>query len=124
MKEQIIQEIQSEIIRFTIDFFRDKGFIHLLPVMLSPITDPLGPDPNSSVIKTAEIEYLGQGLQLMQSMILHKQIALSNGFDKIFLLSPNIRLEHPKRNKSGKHLFEFTQLDFEIKNAKILISLN
>lgn len=119
MKEVIVQEIQSEIIKFSIDYFQENGFIQLLPVMLSPITDPLGPDPNSSVIKTGEIDYLGQKLQLMQSMILHKQIAISKGLSKIFILAPNIRLEHPKRKKSGKHLFEFTQLDFEIKSAKM-----
>ncbi len=119
MHEKEILGIESEILRFGVDYFQDKGFTQLLPVMLSPITDPLGPDPNSSVIKTGEIEYCGQKLQLMQSMILHKQIAISKGLDKIFILSPNIRLEHPKRMKSGKHLFEFTQLDFEIKDAKM-----
>jgi len=114
-----ILAIQSEILRFSTEFFHKEGFIQLMPIMLSTVTDPLGPDPNSSVIKTGEIEYCGQKLTLTQSMILHKQIAISKGLDKIFILSPNIRLEHPKRKLSGKHLFEFTQLDFEIKDAKM-----
>lgn len=114
-----IQSIQSEILLFSTDFFHKEGFTQIMPVMLSTITDPLGPDPNSSVIKTGDIEYCEQKLTLTQSMILHKQIAISKGLKKIFILSPNIRLEHPKRKTSGKHLFEFTQLDFEIKDAKM-----
>ncbi len=100
-------------------FFRASGFKQLLPIVLSTITDPLGPDPGSSVIKTGEVEYLGQRLVLTQSMILHKQLALKRGLDKIFILSPNVRLEHPKRKESGKHLFEFTQIDFEIAYASM-----
>jgi asparaginyl-tRNA synthetase len=90
-----------------------------MPVMLSPITDPLGPDPGSSVIKTGEIEYLGQRLALTQSMILHKQIAVKQGVEKLFIVSPNVRLEHPRRAASGKHLFEFSQLDFEIAHGSM-----
>jgi len=93
------------------------GFVQLMPVLLSTITDPLGPDPGSSVIEVPEIEYYSQRLVLTQSMILHKQIAVAAGLDKIFIFSPNIRLEHEKRKSTGKHLIEFTQMDFEIANA-------
>ncbi len=86
----------------------------MMPVILSPVTDPLGPDPGSSVIKSGEIEYLGQRLTLTQSMILHKQLAIKERLEKIFIISPNIRLEHPKRKETGRHLFEFSQVDFEI----------
>jgi asparaginyl-tRNA synthetase len=110
-------KITSCALCFCVDFFHRKGFVQLLPVMLSPITDPLGPDPGSSVIKTGEIEYLGQRLSLTQSMILHKQIAVKQGLERLFIVSPNVRLEHPKRASSGKHLFEFSQLDFEVAGA-------
>ncbi len=110
--------IMSGVLRYTTDFFHSEGFVQLMPVILSPITDPLGPDPNSTVIKTGEIEYLGQRLSLTQSMILHKQLAIKEGFKKIFVISPNIRLEHPMRRESGRHLFEFSQVDFEIAHAK------
>ena len=53
----------------------------------------------------------------MNSMILHKQVAVRD-LEKIFIFSPNIRLEKAERMESGKHLFEFTQLDFEIANGK------
>jgi asparaginyl-tRNA synthetase len=118
-KQMARLKITSEALRFCTDYFHANGFTQLMPVMLSPITDPLGPDPGSSVIKTGEIEYLGQPLCLTQSMILHKQIAVKEGIGKLFILSPNVRLEHPMRASSGKHLFEFTQLDFEIAHAKM-----
>ncbi len=120
MEESKIVEklvVTSEVIKHTINYFNDNGFVQLLPVILGKSTDPLGPDPNSSILKTPEIEYGGQKLYTMNSMILHKQIAIKK-LDKIFILSPNIRLERPERKASGRHLFEFTQLDFEIRNAK------
>ncbi len=111
-------EVGSDVIKATVDFFHDEGFIELLPVMLGKSTDPLGPDPGSSVIKTAEVEYLGMQLRLMNSMILHKQVAVKKLGGKIWILSPNVRLEKGERKATGKHLFEFTQADFEIPNAK------
>ena len=112
-------DLMSKVLFFSTKWFHNQGFTQILPVMVSKITDPLGPDPGSSVIKTIEFEYLDDYYVLTQSMILHKQIALGKGIEKLFVLSPNIRLEHPKRQSSGKHLFEFTQLDFEIKDAKM-----
>ena len=86
--------------------------------MLGKSVDPLGPDPGSSVVKIPEIEYQGEAFRLMTSMILHKQVAVKD-LERIFVMSPNIRLEHPKRKATGKHLFEFTQADFEIARAKM-----
>ncbi|MFA4982874.1 MAG: asparagine synthetase A [Candidatus Micrarchaeia archaeon] len=118
-KRKAYAKLTSHTLAFCANYFHGNGFTQLMPVMLSPITDPLGPDPGSSVIKTGEIEYLGQRLSLTQSMILHKQIAVQSGIDRLFILSPNVRLEHPKRRESGRHLFEFSQLDFEIAHAKM-----
>jgi len=117
-QKKAYSRLMSLVLKETTSYFHSKGFSQLMPVVLSPITDPLGPDPNSTVIKTGEIEYLGQKLILTQSMILHKQIAIKEGHDKIFIISPNVRLEHPDRRTSGKHLFEFSQVDFEIAHAK------
>jgi asparaginyl-tRNA synthetase len=111
-------KLTSGVLRRTTEFFHNEGFTQLMPVILSPITDPLGPDPGSTVIKTGEIEYLGQRLTLTQSMILHKQLAVKKGVGKLFIISPNVRLEHPDRKHSGKHLFEFSQVDFEIAHGK------
>jgi asparaginyl-tRNA synthetase len=118
-KAKAYARITSEALAFTTNFFHCKDFTQLMPVILSPVTDPLGPDPNSSVIKTGEIEYYGQVLCMTQSMILHKQLALKKGLDRIFIVSPNVRLEHESRSKSGRHLFEFSQVDFEIAGWKM-----
>jgi len=34
------------------------------------------------------------------------------------LLSPNIRIEKSERGKTGKHIYEFNQLDFEMRDAE------
>jgi asparaginyl-tRNA synthetase len=81
-------------------------------VILSPITDPLN-HPTAP----ATIQCYGKEYSITQSMIFHKQLALRT-LDKIFIFSPNVRLEPQKKNQTGRHLFEFTQLDVEIKNAK------
>lgn len=107
----------SEVIWRTTQFFHEEGITQLLPVMLGRSTDPLGPDPGSSVIATAEIDYLGDRFYLMNSMILHKQFAVRE-LGPIWILSPNVRLERPERGASGKHLFEFTQADFELPRAR------
>jgi asparaginyl-tRNA synthetase len=49
-------------------------------------------------------------------MIFHKQLAVM-AYEKIFSFSPNLRFEPLERTESGRHLFEFTQLDLEVRNA-------
>lgn len=111
-------KLTSQILRHVTNYFQDHGFIQMLPVMLGRSTDPLGPDPNSSILKTIEVEYLGTTLRTMNSMILHKQVAVRD-VGRIFILSPNIRLEKADRRESGRHLFEFTQADFEIPHGRM-----
>ncbi|OYT31118.1 MAG: asparagine synthetase [Thermofilum sp. ex4484_79] len=112
-----ILKIQTTAIRAIEDFMVDREFLQLMPIITSKVTDPLGPDPGSSVIAVPKIKYYDQELVLTQSMILHKQLALITGAEKIFIFSPNIRLEDKIRKETGKHLFEFTQMDFEIARA-------
>ena len=110
-------KILGDVFRYSVNFFHKKGFAQLMPVMLGKSVDPLGPDPGSSIVEIPDIEYQGEKLSLTTSMILHKQVAIRD-FEKIFIMSPNIRLEGAKSKNTGKHLFEFTQADFEIANAK------
>jgi asparaginyl-tRNA synthetase len=109
-KREIIK-IQSEIRKILADTLRKKGFIEISPVIISPITDPLN-HPTTP----ANIICYGRKYNVTQSMIFHKQLALKT-LDKIFVFSPNIRLEPLEKEKTGRHLFEFTQLDLEVKNA-------
>lgn len=104
--------VEARIISILRDYLMEHGFVELLPVIISKVTDPL------TTIKTsAEIEISGHGLKLTKSMIFHKQLALF-AFDRIFVFSPNIRVEDPERESTGRHLLEFVQLDVEIKNGK------
>lgn len=106
-----ILQVQQGIIRATHEFMFKKNLIQVMPLMLSPITDPL----NHSVVD-ASIDYAGQKWSLTKSMIFHKQLTLMNpALDAIYIVSPNVRLELADRSETGRHLFEFTQVDFEFK---------
>ncbi len=110
-KTQATLKIQSEIRRILAKYLRSKDFIEIPPVILSPITDPLN-HPTTP----RDITCYGKRYHLTQSMIFHKQLAMQY-LEKIFVFSPNIRIEPLDRAKTGKHLFEFTQLDLEVRNA-------
>lgn len=106
-----ILKVQQNIIRATTEFMYKKGLTQVMPLMLSPITDPL----NHSVVD-ASIDYANQKWSLTKSMIFHKQLTLINpALESIFIISPNVRLELADRSETGRHLFEFTQVDFEFK---------
>jgi asparaginyl-tRNA synthetase len=105
--------------------FVNRGFQWLLPVALSQSTDPLWPDPGASIEKRIEVDIYGKTVRTTTSMIIHKLIAASFAYPKLFILSPNIRIEKADRAKTGKHIYEFTQLDFEARDAssKYVMSL-
>ena len=106
-------KVQTEALMAIHDFFHQKGFLQLMPVILSPITDPL-----SHPVYDAHIDYLGQRFLLTKSMIFHKQIAIATLDVKgLYIMSPNVRLELSDLKNSGKHLIEFSQLDIEIKKG-------
>ncbi|MHA2143623.1 MAG: asparagine synthetase A [Candidatus Thorarchaeota archaeon] len=109
--------VQSVALAEIRETFRKKGLVEIMPVILSTISDPLGPDPGSNIIGKPIIEYQSQNLVLTQSMILQKQIMASSGLEKFFTVSPNVRLESPESRDSGVHLFEFSQVDFEMARA-------
>jgi asparaginyl-tRNA synthetase len=97
--------------------FVNNGFQWLLPVALSQSTDPLWPDPGASIEKRIEVDIYGKPVRTTASMIIHKLIAASTAYPRLFILSPNIRIEKAERAKTGKHIYEFTQLDFEMRDA-------
>jgi asparaginyl-tRNA synthetase len=107
-----ILQVQQGIVRAMHEFMFRKGLTQLMPLMLSPITDPL----NNAVVD-ASIPYADKRWSLTKSMIFHKQLALLNpALDSLYIVSPNVRLEFADRAGTGRHLFEFTQIDFEFKN--------
>jgi len=117
ISEDKIAFVLTLILEYMTNFFIKKGFKWLLPVILTPITDPLWPEPSGREIYPIEVQVYGKKLKLMHSMILHKQVAIALGLGKIFVISPNIRIESPLKASTGKHAFEFNQFDFEIERA-------
>ncbi|WP_048058409.1 asparagine synthetase A [Pyrococcus yayanosii] len=111
-------DIQTRVLHYMTAFFLERGFRWLLPVMLSPITDPLWPDPAGEGIEPLEVTVYGVRMRLMHSMILHKQLAIAMGLKRFFVLSPNVRIEGRSKD-DGRHAYEFTQLDFEIEGASM-----
>lgn len=103
--------VQSEVMRAVGNLLRERDFVEILPVIISPVTDPL-----RHATGKAEVEHYDHRYQLTRSMIFHKQIALV-AHDRIFAFSPNIRLEPIELADTGRHLVEFTQLDLEMKGA-------
>jgi asparaginyl-tRNA synthetase len=110
-KKKHILRIQSAALKSIHDYMYEHEVVQAMPIILSPETDPLNHKHFD-----ATVEYYGQKLHLTKSMILHKQLSLLNGgVDKIYFMSPNVRLEEGKLRDSGRHLFEFTQVDIEFK---------
>jgi asparaginyl-tRNA synthetase len=111
-KRRHILRVQSAALKAIHDYMYRKGVVQAMPIILSPETDPLN-HPHFS----ATVEYYGQRLHMTKSMILHKQLSLLNdGIDSIYFMSPNVRLEEGRLRETGRHLFEFTQVDIELKN--------
>jgi asparaginyl-tRNA synthetase len=107
-----VLKVQQAIVRAAHQFMFERGLVQLMPLMLSPITDPL----NHGVVDAA-ISYAGSRWSLTKSMIFHKQLALLNpALEALYIVSPNVRLEFADRAFTGRHLFEFTQIDFEFRN--------
>lgn len=108
-----ILKIQTSAVKALTDFLYKKQVLQLMPVMLSPVTDPL-----CHSVYDASVKYMGQELKLTKSMLLHKQLAVvPGGVSKIFVLSPNIRLEKENCKDTGRHLIEFSQLDIEFRDC-------
>jgi len=111
-KHSHILRVQSTALKAIHDYMYENGVVQAMPIILSPETDPLN-HPHFE----ARVEYYGKKLTMTSSMILHKQLSLLNdGIDKIYFMSPNVRLEKAELRETGRHLFEFTQVDIELKD--------
>jgi asparaginyl-tRNA synthetase len=116
-RKQCISRIMTFALKNLTCKFVDSGFEWLLPVVFSKSTDPLWPDPGASIEKRIEVEIYGKTVRTTLSMIVHKMVACSLANAKLFILSPNVRIERMERANTGVHAYEFTQLDFEARNA-------
>jgi len=116
-RKQCISRVMTYVLKYLTFEFMNKGFEWLLPVIFSKSTDPLWPDSGASLEKRIEVEIYGKTVRTTLSMIVHKMVACSLVHHKLFILSPNLRVERKDRASSGIHAYEFTQLDFEVRNA-------
>jgi len=116
-RKRCIGRVMTCVLKHLTSNFVDRWFEWLLPVIFSKSTDPLWPDPGASIEKRIEVEIYGNTVRPTLSMIVHKMIACSLAYPKLFILSPNIRIERSDRANSGMHAYEFTQLDFEVRHA-------
>jgi asparaginyl-tRNA synthetase len=112
-----IGRVMTHVLKHLTSEFTANGFEWLLPVILSQSTDPLWPDQCASIEKRVEVEIYGKTVRTTASMIIHKLVACSLISPRLFSLSPNVRIEKSERGTSGVHAYEFTQLDFEVRNA-------
>lgn len=102
-----ILKIQDEILSAIRDFLRKTGFVEILAPVIGPVTDP-----GIRGARQATIDYYGTPFKVMSSMILYKQMAVM-ALEKIFAVSPNIRLEPKESIITCRHLAEFRQVDVE-----------
>jgi asparaginyl-tRNA synthetase len=116
-RKQEIAKVATDTLRYLTDAFVARGFDWLLPVIFSKSTDPLWPDPGASIEKRIEAEIYGETVRTTLSMIIHKLVACSTAYPKLFILSPNVRIEKRERRTTGWHLYEFTQMDFEVRDS-------
>ncbi|MDR1993655.1 MAG: asparagine synthetase, partial [Nitrososphaerota archaeon] len=116
-RKTAIGKIMTYTLKSLTDTYINQGFQWLLPIELSQSTDPLWPDPGASIEKRIELDIYGKPVRTTTSMIIHKLVATSTAYPKLFILAPNIRIEKAERAQTGKHIYEFTQLDFEMVDA-------
>jgi len=117
VRKRQVASVSTETLRYLTGAFTRKGFEWLLPVIFSKSTDPLWPDPGASIEKRVEAEIYGETVRTTLSMIIHKLVACSTAYPKLFVLSPNVRIEKRERRATGWHTYEFTQFDFEVRDA-------
>ncbi len=110
-RQAAILKIASTVLGAAREFLGREGFVELLPVVLAPVTDPLRHTTDRAVVQA-----YGRSWHLTRSMIFHKQAAV-RACERIFSFSPNVRLESPEEGATGRHLFEFVQLDLEVREA-------
>lgn len=116
-KKRCISRVTTNLLQYLNNEFINRGFEWILPVVFSQSTDPLWPDPEASIEKRIEIEIYGKLVRATLSMIVHKIVAVSLAYSKLFTFSPNVRIERKERATTGLHAYEFTQLDFEMRYA-------
>ena len=117
-RSKAILTIQHQLISSLREFLVSHGFYEVLAPIIGPATDP-----GIRGAGVVSFDFYGVPYRIMSSMILYKQMALSV-FDRVFSLSPNVRLEDPESVRTGRHLAEFYQLDLEAAHRRYTDMIN
>jgi len=112
-KYQKVLKVQHAILRSARRYLEEKGFIELLPPVISTASDP----GLRGARKLRTVLY-GQEYELMSSIIMFKQVAAS-ALGKVYFVARNVREEPPENAATWRHLVEFTQLDLEQAGASM-----
>ncbi len=96
-----ISRVMTETLRYLSNELVRQDFEWLLPVVFSKTTDPLWPDPGASIEKRVEVEIYGETVRTTTSMIIHKIVSCSLAYPKLFVISPNVRIEKRERQSYG-----------------------
>ncbi len=107
-----VMRVQDKALTAAREYLRDNGFVELLPAIIGPVTDPGGRGS-----KQVDVDHYGHRHKWMTSAILYKQASLL-GFEKLFHIAPNVRLEPSETASTARHPAEFHQLDVEIAGAE------
>ena len=116
-RRHCIGGVMTDVLDYLTCRFVSRGFEWSLPVIFSESTDPLWPDPGASIEQRISVEIYGKTVRTTASMIIHKMVACSLLYLRLFILSPNVRIEKRERAMTGRHAYEFTQLDFEVRDT-------
>ncbi len=101
---QAIFKIQAKILQAFRSFFIEENFLEIVPPILIEEASEGGTD-------VFPVKYFERTAYLAQSPQLYKQMAISAGLEKVFMITPVFRAE---KHNTPRHLNESRQLDTEI----------
>ncbi len=110
--------IHSQVLKAMREYLDENGFLEMPGPILARCTDP-----GIRGAKKATTDYYGKEYYLISSAILHKQM-LANAYGRIYIVSPNVRLESTETATTGRHLTEFYQIDVEEAEADYERAMN
>ncbi|MEM1836912.1 MAG: asparagine synthetase A [Pyrobaculum sp.] len=108
---RLVFKIQAAALKAMREYLDGLGFVEVLPPIIGPVSDP-----GIRGARQAVVDYYGVEYRVMSSAILYKQY-IAHSLGKIYIISPNVRIEPRESLYSGRHLAEFVQLDVEIYGA-------
>jgi asparaginyl-tRNA synthetase len=111
LRARAILTVQHSLSRACRRVLDERGFLEILAPIIGSITDP-----GIRGAESIKVPYYGDSYVLMTSMIFYKQMAMAS-YPRIYAFSPNVRLEPPSSQGTGRHLAEFYQLDLEVAHS-------